>query len=579
MRKGKRRLLALAALAGTSWMLQSGEAHAQQRAFALDRLQMPGAPDDGVVLFRPVTQPRTLFFAQLGLGYTRVPLRTNLVVPDSDRGLLSRSRRGVVENQFTFYGNVGIHLIDRLTFGAAIPITAIQSGGNPAYDSGESFKTTSVNTGGPAAGDARLDARAVLLRSKTRASALGIGAHVFLPTGSNNFGGDGSASALLQLNAETRVWYMSLVANVGFHFRPNSVINDPATESGLGVGRELRAGLGAFLPIPLSTGRFRVGATVFGQTGMEKNAIIGNTIFRKENTPLEFNLEGRVRFGPTDRMWAGAAAGSRILNGYGSPDLRVLAFVGIEAPLFEPPTKGVDPKLALREKWKREAKIDTDKDGIPDEYDACPYDKEDGIGDPNDGCPTNDRDGDGIPDKLDKCPDVPEDKDGIDDTDGCPEDDVDKDGVADAEDACPREPGKPNADKTKNGCPEFVSRDGSSLRILQQVHFATGSANILPDSFPMLQEIANILIANPGIHKMSVEGHTDNKGGAAMNKSLSQNRANSVMKWLTDHKVEKERLEAHGYGLEQPIEDNKTEAGRAKNRRVEFKITQEDAPQ
>lgn len=579
MLKGKRRLLGLAALAGASMMLSAGAAHAQKRAFALDRLQMPGAPDDGVVLFRPVTQPRTLFFAQLALGYTRVALRTNIIVPDSDRGLIARSNRGVVENQFTTYGNVGIHLIDRLTFGVAMPVTFIQTGANPSYDSRETYVTTPVNTGGANAGELRLDARAILARSKNRASALGVGAHVFLPTGSNNFGGDGTTSALLQLNAETRVWYFSLVANVGFHFRGNNVINDPVREAGLGIGRELRYGVGAFLPLPLSTGKFRVGGTIFGQTGMENNSIIGNTIFRKENTPLEFNVEARMRFGPTDRLWVGAAGGSRILNGYGSPDLRVLGFVGIEAPLFEPPTKGVDSKLELRKKWKREAKIDTDGDGIPDEYDACPYDKEDGIGDANDGCPTNDRDNDGVPDKIDKCPDVPEDKDGIDDTDGCPEDDVDKDKIPDAEDACPREPGKPNADKTKNGCPEFVSRDGSTLRIFQQVHFQTGSANILPDSFPMLQEIANILVANPGIRKMAVEGHTDNKGAAAMNKNLSQNRANSVMKWLTEHKVESARVEAHGYGLEQPIEDNKTDAGRAKNRRVEFKILQEDPAQ
>ncbi len=579
MMKGKRRLLGIAALAGASFMLHSGTAQAQKRAFALDRLQMPGAPDDGVVLFRPVTQPRTLFFAQLALGYTRVPLRTNIIVPDSDRGLIARSNRGVVENAFTLYGNVGIHLFDRLTLGVAMPVTVIQTGANPAYDSRESYTTTPVNTGGANAGDLRLDARFVLARSKTRASALGVGAHAFLPTGSNNFGGDGTASALLQLNAETRVWYLTLVANAGFHFRGSNVINDPTRDAGLGVGRELRAGVGAFLPLPLSTGKFRIGGTLFGQTGMQNDKNVGNTIFRKENTPLEFNLEGRMRFGPTDRMWVGASAGSRILNGYGSPDLRVLGFLGIEAPLFEPPAKGVDPKLALREKWRREAKLDTDGDGIPDEYDSCPYEKEDGIGDANDGCPTNDRDGDGIPDKIDKCPDVPEDKDGIDDTDGCPEDDVDKDGIGDAEDACPREPGKPNADMTKNGCPEFVSRDGSTLRIFQQVNFATGSANILPNSFPMLQEIANILVANGGIRKMSIEGHTDNKGAAAMNKSLSQNRANSVMKWLVGHKVEAGRLEAHGYGMEKPIEDNKTAEGRAKNRRVEFKILQEDPPQ
>lgn len=572
----KARLLAIAGLACAASLVHSGEAKAQQRSFHLDRLEIPGAPDDGVALFRPQTSPRTLFFAQLALGYTRVPLRSNIVVPDSERELLRRSNRGVVENQGTIYGNIGIHLLDRLTLGVSMPVSVLQTGANPAYDGSESFNSTTVKTGGPSAGDMRLDLRGVIVRSTDRKTALGAGAHLFAPTGSSNFGGDGGASALLMLTGETHISYLSLVANVGFHFRPKNSINDPTRDAGLGVGNELRYGIGAFLPIPFSTGRFRVGGTVFGQTGMSDASIIGNTIFRKENTPLEVNGEIRVRFGPRDRMWLGGSGGTRILNGYGSPDLRLLAFVGIEAPLFEPPTKGKDPKLELREKWKRMAKVDTDGDGIPDEYDACPYEKEDGIGDPNDGCPTNDRDGDGIIDKLDKCPDVPEDKDGIDDSDGCPEDDVDKDGIADAEDACPREPGKPNPDKTKNGCPEFVARDGSTLRIFQQVHFQTGSAKILPDSFPMLQEIANILVANPGIKKMAVEGHTDNKGGAAMNKTLSQNRANSVMKWLTEHKVEAERLEAHGYGLEQPIADNKTEDGRAKNRRVEFKILQED---
>lgn len=564
----------LGLVCAASW-LGANEAHAQQRAFHLDRLEIPGAPDDGIALFRPQTSPRTMFFAQLALGYTRVPMRTNLIVPESDRELLRDSKRGVIDNQGTIYGNIGVHLLDRLTLGVALPVSVLQTGANPAYDNSESFTTTTVRTGGPSVSDLRLEARGVLVRSTDRKTALGAGAHMFLPTGSANFGGDGAVSALFMLTGETHISYLSLVANVGFHLRPNNSINDPRRDAGLGVGNELRYGIGAFLPIPFSTGRFRVGATVFGQTGMDDNKIIGNTIFRKENTPLEVNGEFRMRFGPSDRMWLGASGGTRILNGYGSPDLRLLAFVGIEAPLFETPIKQ-DPKLKLREKWKREAKLDTDGDGIPDEYDACPYEKEDGIGDPNDGCPTNDRDGDGIIDKLDKCPDEPEDKDGIDDQDGCPEDDVDNDGIADAEDACPREPGKPNPDPKKNGCPEFVSRDGSTLRIFQQVHFETGSAKILPDSFPMLQEIANILIANPGIKKMAVEGHTDNKGGAAMNKSLSQNRANSVVKWLVDHKVEAGRLEGHGYGLEQPIADNKTADGRAKNRRVEFKILQEE---
>ena len=187
-----------------------------------------------------------------------------------------------------------------------------------------------------------------------------------------------------------------------------------------------------------------------------------------------------------------------------------------------------------------------------------------------------DRDGDGIPDQYDKCPDQPEDKDGIDDGDGCPEDDADNDGVPDAVDACPKMPGRPNSDPKKNGCPTYIQEDGTVVRVLQQVHFAFGTARILPESFPVLQEVADYLKSNKAIKKMSIEGHTDNKGKADLNKRLSQERANSVMTWLVQHGVEQGRLEAHGYGMERPIEENDTDAGRAKNRRVEVKILEQE---
>jgi outer membrane protein OmpA-like peptidoglycan-associated protein len=244
----------------------------------------------------------------------------------------------------------------------------------------------------------------------------------------------------------------------------------------------------------------------------------------------------------------------------------------------------------MREKWRSERGLDSDKDGIPDDIDACPADPEDHLGnDPNDGCPLPpDKDGDGIPDMYDKCPDVPEDKDGIQDGDGCPEDDGDQDGVPDTVDACPREPGKPSADPKANGCPTFIKYEGAIIRILQQVHFQTGSAKILPDSFPMLEEIAKLLKANPQIKRMSIEGHTDNVGAAGMNLQLSTDRAASVLQWLVEHGIDKGRMESHGYGLTRPLpcpdgsppncDSNATDAGRAKNRRVEFKILQQDDP-
>ena len=74
----------------------------------------------------------------------------------------------------------------------------------------------------------------------------------------------------------------------------------------------------------------------------------------------------------------------------------------------------------------------------------------------------------------------------------------------------------------------------------------------------------------------SLEGHTDNRGSADLNKKLSGDRAQSVMNWLVQHGVESNRLESHGYGLEKPIEPNDADAGRAANRRVEFKILDEE---
>jgi outer membrane protein OmpA-like peptidoglycan-associated protein len=277
-----------------------------------------------------------------------------------------------------------------------------------------------------------------------------------------------------------------------------------------------------------------------------------------------------------DRWYASASGGTLILPGYGAPDLRVLGFIGTYLPIEE--SNATSPARDRVRESIRESMKDTDGDGIPDDIDACPNEPEDHKDpDPNDGCPApSDRDGDGIPDNVDKCPDQPEDKDGIQDQDGCPEDDADGDGIPDTKDACPREPGGPDPDPKKNGCPKFIRMDKGRVNVLQQVHFATGSATIEPDSFPMLGEIVALLNANPQIKKMRIEGHTDNRGNADMNLDLSKRRAASVRIWLVQHGVADGRLESEGYGLTRPIDSNDTEAGRLANRRVEFKILEEE---
>jgi len=91
-------------------------------------------------------------------------------------------------------------------------------------------------------------------------------------------------------------------------------------------------------------------------------------------------------------------------------------------------------------------------------------------------------------------------------------------------------------------------------------------------SFPLLNEVAQALTDNPTIH-VRIEGHTDSRGSDKFNLKLSKGRAKSVMTYLINKGISTDRMESEGYGESQPIADNRTAAGRAENRRVEFFIT------
>src|SRR4029079_18416186 len=106
----------------------------------------------------------------------------------------------------------------------------------------------------------------------------------------------------------------------------------------------------------------------------------------------------------------------------------------------------------------------------------------------------------------------------------------------------------------KNGCPKAFVKDGQ-IKIIDQVKFKTGSAEILPgkDSEEVLQAVLKILNDHPEIKKVRVEGHTDNRGGAALNKKLSKDRAGSVVAWLVKKGIAKPRLSNEGFGPDRPI--------------------------
>jgi outer membrane protein OmpA-like peptidoglycan-associated protein len=112
--------------------------------------------------------------------------------------------------------------------------------------------------------------------------------------------------------------------------------------------------------------------------------------------------------------------------------------------------------------------------------------------------------------------------------------------------------------------------------IKQQIQFAIDSATILPESNGLLTEIADVLIKNPRIKRVEVQGHTDNTGTPDHNKQLSNDRAGAVVLWLSSHGVGADRMTAVGYGQSKPLVPNVTAGNRSKNRRVQFIIADQD---
>jgi outer membrane protein OmpA-like peptidoglycan-associated protein len=251
-----------------------------------------------------------------------------------------------------------------------------------------------------------------------------------------------------------------------------------------------------------------------------------------------------------------------------------------------------------------DADADADADRVGDADDRCPRVPEDrdGFAD-GDGCPEDDNDRDGLVDKIDRCPDDPEDRDGVDDDDGCPDADNDRDGLADKIDKCPAEAedrdgfedddgcADPDNDRDgvadlRDGCPgeagpapggcpqqyDLIAITAKRIELKQPVVFGRGGAAIQRVSHRLLNEVARALRDRPTL-ALEIQGHTDSQGAAATNRRLSQRRAEAVRAYLVRRGVARSRLTARGYGEREPIADNRTAAGRAQNRRVDLVIT------
>ena len=238
--------------------------------------------------------------------------------------------------------------------------------------------------------------------------------------------------------------------------------------------------------------------------------------------------------------------------------------------------------------------IDSDGDGVPDYLDKCPNTYK-GVEVNADGCPL-DSDGDGVPDYLDKCADTPlkvqvdsegcpldSDGDGIPDyldkcprtpkyfkvdNNGCPLD-SDHDGVPDYLDKCPNTAAGTKVDSV--GCPKGFKREVSNFILGVDASFDVGKADLLPGAYKNLIVLAVTLKEHPD-YRAIVNGYTDSRGSEERNLILSEKRARAVADYLISQGIDRSRLEIRAHGESDPISSNNTEAGRARNRRVEIKI-------
>lgn len=437
-------------------------------------------------------------------------------------------------------------------------------------------------------GDVRVTPKVVALDRDRLPIGMSVAMPVGLPTGNGgSFLGEEGVSLTPTTIFEfsdgpirSRKYSFRSAVMAGYHVRPGAQIRDVPVNSAVVYG----VAMGLHSSIMEIIGEFH--GSIWGERAAQQPAEVlgGVKVLAGEYVSLNFG------------------GGMGVLPGLGSPDWRVFGGVSV-APSFDPNMR------------------DTDKDGIMDAMDRCIREAEDldNFQD-EDGCPEKDNDADGLYDTVDRCPLQPEDADGFQDGDGCADPDNDKDGILDVSDRCPNEPETNNGYQDEDGCPDSVpilDTDGDGynddvdrcpydaedfdgvededgcpdkevvvekrvvieknfIKITEKIYFEFGKADIQERSFSLIDEIAEIVLENPQLKKIRIEGHTDAVGSDVANLKLSQARADSVVRAISARGVKSNRLDAVGFGEMRPIDDNETDDGRAVNRRVEFIIVDQE---
>ena len=473
-----------------------------------------------------------------------------------------------------------LSLFRYFSLGVVFPLHVYNISGSPnaAFSNGTGGAIDRRGIESFAWGDLRISAKGRILDARESMFGVGLAVDVTVPTGKKDaFATDDGVTVTPRLIIDFHLDGWRAAINAAYTWR------DEYDLRWLDVKPEFT--IGAAVGIPLIEHNLEL----LGE--LETTAKLSD-FFTDSNTDY---LEGRLAFRYVTDYGLGVTvgAGAGFLSGYGSPLYRVFAGLnytprhvvrdldgdGLEDYEDRCPAEAED-----RDGFEDEdgcPDLDNDRDGIEDVRDRCPDEPEDPDGfEDEDGCPDPDNDGDGVLDASDACPNDPEDADGYQDEDGCPDPDNDGDGILDDVDRCPDRAENFNGCEDTDGCPESarVCVTEEKIVIFDKIYFKTNRAKIKPESFPILDELARVLIANPRIRRVRVEGHTDDRGRDRYNLKLSKKRARAVMDYLIRAGVAAERLESEGYGETQPIAPNDTEEGRARNRRVEFTILEQDPP-
>lgn len=384
---------------------------------------------------------------------------------------------------------------------------------------------------GAGVGDASLWLKWAPLDRRIDPVGVSVRGELFLPTGDQDqLAGEGGVGGGVTAAVDRDVGPVMLAANIGARIRDGE-----RRFEGASVGQQIT--FGGVADVEVLDG-LHLAAELFGAAALDGDGA----------SPIEALGSARYRIGP---VILAAGGGAGVKTGLGASAWRVFGGVAYS---FEPGG-------------------DSDGDGVVDAHDACPDIAEDRDGfEDGDGCPDTDNDADGIPDRSDACVFTPEDLDGFEDDDGCPDRDDDGDGIVDTIDACPRVAETINRFLDEDGCPDqapkYVFEVGERL-VFDDIEFATGSYELLPVSFPVLDEIVASLQEQPKV-RVRVEGHADEVGDARSNLVLSQQRALAVVNYLIAAGVDAKRVEHAGFGDTRPVAGNDTPEQRAQNRRVEL---------